>query len=115
MKYKMRLLAIAMMLPCGLLAGCAATVIRSGASSCLVLIPTEWANGVAAADLPEAAVLDDGHDDAAPWQKGFIAQTGQLEVSNDRFVTAYGIIDRCEKRDQERDRLAAKRWYQIWK
>jgi hypothetical protein len=106
--------AIATTLLCVHLAGCAATVIRSGASSCLVLIPTEWVQGVAPADLPEASVLDDGHDDASPWQKGFVAQTGRLEISNDRFITAWGIIDRCEKRDQERDRRATKRAWQFW-
>jgi hypothetical protein len=115
MKLMRLLLVIAMMLPCALLAGCAATVIRSGASSCLVLIPTEWVQGVAPADLPDTAVLDDGHDDAAPWQKGFVAQTGRLEISNERFLTAYGIVDRCEKRDQERDQRAGKKWYQFWR
>jgi hypothetical protein len=69
------------------------------------LLPPSWYDPAAQqgtvppADLPEAAKLPDGHDDARPWQKGFVQQTGQLETANDRYGAAVGIIGRCEARD----------------
>lgn len=54
---------------------------------------------MAPAALPESARLPDGHDDARPWQSGFIEQTGQLEVANGRYADAIGIVSRCEARD----------------
>jgi hypothetical protein len=50
-------------------------------------------------DLPESAKLADGHDDARPWQAGFVGQTGQLEAANGRYADAVGIVSRCEARD----------------
>jgi hypothetical protein len=49
--------------------------------------------------MPESAKLPDGHDDARPWQSGFVEQTGQLETANDRYGAAIGIVSRCEARD----------------
>jgi len=49
--------------------------------------------------MPESAKLADGHDDARPWQAGFVAQTGALETANGRYVDAVGIVGRCEARD----------------
>lgn len=89
----------ATMLPIALLAGCAHTVIQANASPCSALLPTSWLNGVQTAALPDSAKLPDGHDDARPWQSGFVEQTGQLEVANDRYGAAMGIVGRCEVRD----------------
>jgi len=93
-----RLAATATMLPIALLAGCAHTVIQANASPCSALLPSSWLDGVPPAALPDSAKLPDGHDDARPWQSGFIEQTGQLEVANDRYG-AIGIVSRCEARD----------------
>lgn len=49
--------------------------------------------------LPRSIKLPDGHDDARPWQSGFIGQTGQLEIANARYVDGVGIVKRCEARD----------------
>ena len=49
--------------------------------------------------LPEATKLPDGHDDARPWQAGFVGQTGQLEIANARYLDALGVLSRCEARD----------------
>ncbi|MFA6113568.1 MAG: hypothetical protein WC729_06235 [Sphingomonas sp.] len=49
--------------------------------------------------MPESAKLPDGHDDARPWQSGFVEQTGRLETANDRYGAAIGIVSRCEARD----------------
>jgi len=62
-------------------------------------LPSSWLDGVPPAPLPDSAKLPDGHDDARPWQSGFIEQTGQLEVANDRYGAAVGIVSRCEARD----------------
>lgn len=64
-----------------------------------MLLPPNWKKGVEAVDLPESAKLPDGHDDARPWQSGFIGQTGRLETSNGRYGDAVGIMERCEARD----------------
>ena len=47
------------------------------------------------ADLPESAKLTDGHDDARPWQKGFVEQTGQLEKANERPPAIDHIYRTC--------------------
>lgn len=99
MRSTKHLAAIATMLPIALLAGCAHTVIQANASPCSALLPSSWLNGVSPAALPESAKLPDGHDDARPWQSGFIEQTGQLEVANGRYTDAVGIVARCEARD----------------
>lgn len=98
-RFARHLAATAMLLPIALLAGCAATVVQSGASRCSDLLPTEWEKGVAVADLPESAKLADGHDDARPWQAGFVEQTGRVEIANGRYVDGIGIVRRCEDRN----------------
>jgi hypothetical protein len=62
-------------------------------------LPNSWLNGVPPADMPTGAKLPDGHDEARPWQSGFVEQTGQLEVANGRYADAVGIVSRCEVRD----------------
>ena len=99
MRSTLRLLAIPMMLLTVPLAGCAHTVIQANASPCSALLPDAWRAGVQPVGLPESAKLADGHDDARPWQSGFVGQTGQLEVANDRYGAAVGIVERCEARD----------------
>lgn len=74
-------------------------MISPAAAPCSTLVPSEWRRGVTPADLPVSAKLPDGHDDARPWQAGFVAQTGQLEIANGRLPDALGIVERCEARD----------------
>ena len=99
MRSIMRLRAMATPLLIAPLAGCAATVIRPAASPCSALLPNSWLEGVPPAALPLSAKLADGHDDARPWQSGFVAQTGQLELANGRYADAVGLVQRCEARD----------------
>lgn len=99
MRSGMRLRAIVTMLLSVPLAGCLRTPVVAGASPCSALLPSDWLAGVAAVDLPTSAKLPDGHDDARPWQEGFIGQTGQLQIANDRYSAAVGIVGRCEARD----------------
>lgn len=88
--------------------------IIASVSPCSQLLPTEWTKGVAPAPQPESAKLDDGHDDARPWQKGFVEQTGQLEVANDRYSAAVGIVGRCEARDAKAVQRARPRFLGIF-
>lgn len=70
------------------------------------MLPNSWLAGVAPVEMPLSAKLADGHDDARPWQSGFIGQTGQLEIANGRYVDAIGIVERCEARDAKAIRKA---------
>ena len=88
-------LAIAMTLLSAPLAGCVRTAISNDVPDCARLIPNSWREGVPAADLPETLKLADGHDDAKPWQKGFTAQTVQLETANDRTIGTDHIYAEC--------------------
>jgi hypothetical protein len=49
---------------------------------CAALVPAFLLAETPPADQPVSAKLPDGHDDARPWQSGFVEQTGQLEVAN---------------------------------
>jgi hypothetical protein len=51
---------------------------------------------VAPVDAPVSAKLADGHDDARPWQAGFVGQTSRLEQANDRDAAKDHIRDTCE-------------------
>jgi hypothetical protein len=77
-------------------------------------VPSDWLSGVPAADLPLSAKLPDGHDDARPWQAGFVEQTGQLEIANGRLPDAMGIIGRCEARDAAAIRAARPRFLGVF-
>ena len=48
------------------------------------------------AELPDSLELPDGHDDAAPWQKGFVEQSGQLEKANAKPGDIQYIVTTCE-------------------
>ena len=75
------------------LPGCAGgPVIETTLSACSSLLPDEWAKGVSGADLPQG-------DTVADWIAFGDAQTGRLDVSNDRYAAAVGIVQRCEERD----------------
>ncbi len=93
-----RLRVIVMTLLSAPIVGCAPLAIQTDVGSfCSQLVPTAWANGVPTADLPVPAKLPDGHDDARPWQQGFLEQTGQLEKANDRQRDTLQIFQICEK------------------
>lgn len=50
---------------------------------------------VDSAPVPEARQLPDGHDDAQPWQVGYLEQTGQLEKANERPPAVDHIYRTC--------------------
>ena len=78
------------------------------ASDCRKLVPDEWRKGVQSAPLPknrtvgELAAFGD-------------AQTGQLDIANNRFADADEIQSRCEALLKQAGEAAQpKPWYQFW-
>lgn len=85
------------------LSACAgAPVVTTTPSSCAVLLPPEWKEGVAGAPLPAG-------DEIADWIVFGDAQTGRLDIANDHTKSAIGIIERCEARDKQAVERATKR------
>ena len=81
---------VLLMLP---LTACATPVVTVQPNSCSSLLPEEWSKGVEGAPLPpDNATIGD-------WIVFGDAQTGRLDVANDRTKSAIGIISRCEERD----------------
>lgn len=78
-----------------LLAGCGHIAVTGGVPRCERLIPPSLLAETPSAPLPEARQLPDGHDDAQPWQVGFIEQTGQLEKANERAPAVDHIYRGC--------------------
>lgn len=95
MKYAKPLTVTAMTLLSVLLVGCVRTNIANGVPRCETMIPQSWKAGVPSADLPVTEALPDGHDNAKPWQEGYIAQTGQLEKANYRTADTDYIYTNC--------------------
>jgi hypothetical protein len=76
---------------CALFAG-GPPIVTASAAGCSALLPPEWDQGVAPVDLPAGDAVGD-------WIAGFDGQTGRLDVANDRYRSATGIVRRCEARD----------------
>lgn len=109
------------LLPSTLLASCAYTVTTPRAQ-CVELLPKKWAEGVAGHPLPDFATVDQVKDptlrtelEKREWQKAFVGQSVQLEISNGRYVDAVHIIGACERLANEARDRAGKRWWQFWR
>jgi hypothetical protein len=70
---------------------------------CERLIPPSLLEKTPPADMPVSAKLPDGHDDARPWQSGFIEQTGRLEVADGKAPAVDHIYRTCL--DMHREQL----------
>jgi hypothetical protein len=70
----------------------APAIITAGAANCASLLPPDWKGGVAAADLPDGNTVGD-------WIAFGDAQTGKLDMANERTKASIGIVERCEARD----------------
>ena len=79
------------MLACAACAG-GPPIVAASAASCSSLVPDNWKQGVAGADLPIGNVLAD-------WIAFGDAQTGKLDQANGRTADAISIVQRCEARD----------------
>ena len=95
MKSSPPLRATAMTLLAVLSAGCAHTVITPSVPECDRLIPKSLLAPTEPADLPVAAYLPDGQDDATPWMLGFLEQTGQLQKANEKAPAVDHIYREC--------------------
>lgn len=96
-----RLIPLLAMLACG---ACASgpPIVTASAAGCSSLIPDEWRQGVAGADIPEGNTVGD-------WIAFGDAQTGKLDIANDRTKSAIGIVARCEARDAAAIKQATRR------
>lgn len=74
---------------------------------CERLIPSMLTLPVEHWPVPDAKKLPDGHDDAQPWQEGFVGEGGQLDKANDRAPAVDHIYRTCL--DMHREALKAAR------
>ena len=74
----------------------------ASAAGCSKLLPADWKDGVAGAELPIGTTVGD-------WIAFGDAQTGKLDQANERTRAAIGIVERCEERDAEAVRRATRR------
>ena len=72
------------------------------AAGCAALLPAEWRDGVAPAELPDGETV-------GAWIAFADAQTGRLDMANARTRDAIGIVERCEVRDREAVARATRR------
>lgn len=59
------------------------------------MVPKSLLEPTPGADIPATRQLPDGHDDAQPWQTGFLEQTGQLEKANEKAPAVDHIYREC--------------------
>lgn len=95
MRYGMHLKAAAVLLLSTLLAGCVSTAIANDVPRCEALVPASLLAPVDGVDLPEPSAHADGHEDAQPWQEGFLGQSVQLEKANERPPAIDHIYRAC--------------------
>jgi len=96
MKSAPPLLLLATSLLSAPLAGCAGrAVLTNDVPHCEKLIPASLLQPVDHAPVPEAKQFADGHDDAQPWQEGFLIEGGQLDKANDRAPAVNQIYRGC--------------------
>lgn len=77
-------------------------LVTTQGAGCSQLLPTEWREGVQSAPLPAGDTIGD-------WIAFGDAQTGRLDVANERTTATIGIVERCEARDAEAVRRATRR------
>lgn len=114
MTYSKPLRGAAMMLLLPLSAACVHTAIDQSVPECERLIPEQLLEDTPGADIPTARALPDGHDDAQPWQVGFIQQTGQLQVANEKPRAVDHIYSQCLALHREAARKANSKFLGIF-
>lgn len=77
-------------------------VVTTQGAGCSQLLPADWRQPVEGAPIPEGNTVGD-------WIAFGDAQTGRLDIANDRTVSAIGIVERCEARDAVAVRRATRR------
>ena len=74
------------------LSACATPIVTAQNAGCSQLLPAEWKEGVAGADLPADSTV-------GAWIAFGDAQTGKLDQANGRTRDAIEVVERCEARD----------------
>lgn len=97
----MRSIPLCATLACAACVGGPPIVTTQGAG-CSNLLPADWRQPVEGAPIPEGNTVGD-------WIAFGDAQTGRLDIANDRTVSAIGIVERCEARDAVAVRRATRR------
>ena len=69
-------------------------MLNRAAASCSTLLPDAWREPVAGAPLPAGETVGE-------WVAFGDAQTGRLDLANDRTRATREIVERCETRDRE--------------
>lgn len=95
MKFVPRLPLLAISLLSAPLAGCSHALLTNDVPHCEKLVPASLLQPVEHAPVPEARQLADGHDDAQPWQEGFLIEGGQLDKANPRAPAVDQIYRGC--------------------
>jgi hypothetical protein len=90
-----------------LLSACGPPIVTASSASCAALLPAEWKQGVAGAELPDGNTVGD-------WIAFGDAQTGKLDQANGRTADAIGIVERCEARDRAAVHKATHRFLGIF-
>lgn len=90
-------------LACGACVG-GPPIVTANAAACSSLIPPDWREGVAGAELPDGSTIGD-------WIAFGDAQTARLDQANGRTRDAVGIVERCEQRDAAAVRAATRRQF----
>lgn len=84
------------------------SVIAPPASPCSDLLPADWEQGVAHADLPP-------DDTQGSWVKFGDAEAGNLDKANDHYKAGVSIVRKCEARDEAaRKALQPRPWWKLW-
>ncbi|MBL6852396.1 MAG: hypothetical protein ISS15_05270 [Alphaproteobacteria bacterium] len=75
---------------------------------CSQFIPDAWRKPVPSAALP-------ADDSAGEWASFGDAQTGQLDIANDRTASTISIYEKCEAfLKAATDSLKPKPWWKFW-
>lgn len=82
-------------IPVLMLAGCVTTPVVSTIPECELLIPPSLLAPVEGASIPATELHQDGHEQAEPWQIGYLEQTGQLDKANERPTAIDHIYRNC--------------------
>jgi hypothetical protein len=104
-QFRAKTLLVTFVAAAGFLQGCAGTpIVTAAPSSCATLLPEEWKRGVAGAELPDGNLVGD-------WIAFGDAQTGKLDMANERTKAAIGIVERCEARDAAAIKRVTRGWF----
>lgn len=86
------------------LVACQTPIVSTPRAACADLVPSEWAQGVEAAPVPNDAPVTFGQPISpamvaliiGPWAAAYVATSAALEKANGRTASAMDIVRQCE-------------------